>query len=74
MTGPAARALWAAAAEPARRELAKRRDGLTDTDLTLAVETLGGLRLALCEAVVREEDGVLGEIASEWAGLRAQVP
>ena len=75
MTGAIAKLIWETAAEPARREAAKMRDGENGAACRYSamIETLSQVRLALVAAVVREEDGVLSEIGRELAAMRNAV-
>lgn len=83
MTGATAKRLWESAVEPARSEAAILRQAqdlrkapdaakaaAAKFRLTILAEALGALRLALIAQVTRCEDGVLGEITSEWSGLQ----
>lgn len=74
MTGAVAKSIWERAVEPARREAAKMRDGEVGARFRYGgmIETLSQVRLALVDAVLREEEGVLTEISKEFAAMEKE--
>jgi hypothetical protein len=74
MRGIIAKRIWEAAAEPVRREGAKKRSGEPGAALRFVgcVEALRALRLILIELVTREESGLLSEIATEFCAMERE--